>query len=67
MSDVVGIKKLDKTSLLVVVAAGLEIECVDGRVRGHRTRLLVGQNLILVRQLIAEGSFYGRVESGSCT
>ncbi len=32
MSDVVGIKKRDKTSFLVVVAAGLEIECVDGTV-----------------------------------
>lgn len=34
MVDVVGIKKRDKTSLLVVVAAGLEIECVDGTVSG---------------------------------
>ena len=32
MSEVVGIKKRDKTSLLVVVAAGLEIECLDGTV-----------------------------------
>ncbi len=32
MSDIVGIKKRDKTSLLVVVAAGLEIECSDGTV-----------------------------------
>lgn len=33
MIDVVGIRKRDKTSLLVVVAAGLEIECLDGTVR----------------------------------
>jgi hypothetical protein len=33
MYEVVGIRKRDKTSLLVVVAAGLEIECLGGKVR----------------------------------
>lgn len=32
MKDIVGIQKRDKTSMLVVVAAGLQIECIDGRV-----------------------------------
>ena len=44
MSDVVGIKKRDRTSLLVVVAAGLEIECIDGRVRASRTSPVVDRS-----------------------
>ncbi|KAK4690064.1 hypothetical protein P7C73_g27, partial [Tremellales sp. Uapishka_1] len=31
MNDVIGIRKRDKVSLLVVVASGLEIECVGGK------------------------------------